>query len=135
MAAVPRHLVLADFFRCDEWETVVFPLREAAAHGVNVGISEILKSLGCQSRSDPAGAIDNDRLIFVCQGLVGFYFEKAAREKEGLVQMTLFPFVAFAYIEKGKTILRIQLIVNFLDGYFLNLISCLSENLFKVAHR
>ena len=48
--------------------------------------------------------------------------------------MTLFPFVAFTYVDQSKTVVRIQLIANFLNGYFLYLFFCFVEKLFKVAH-
>ena len=99
MPAVARHLILADFLRYDERQAVVFPLREAAAHRVNVGVSEILKSLGGQSRTNPAGAVDDNRLILVRQRFVRFEFQKSAGERNGLLQVALFPFVAFADIE------------------------------------
>ena len=48
--------------------------------------------------------------------------------------MTLFPLVGLTNVEKRESIVRVQLIVYFLNGYFFDLVLCLTEKLFKVAH-
>src|SRR5947207_7393632 len=135
MAAVSRHPVLADFLRCDERHAVVLPLREAAAHGIYIGISEVLKRFGGESRPRASCAVSDNRLIFIRQHFVSFHFKEPAGQENGLVQMTLFPLIRFPNVEKREAIVRIHLIVYFLNRYFFILVLRLTEKLFKVAHR
>jgi hypothetical protein len=81
------------------------------------------------------GTINDNRLILVCQHFVGFDFQKTARQKHGFVQVALFPFIAFTHIHNGQAIVRVQLIVHFVNGYFFDLLFRFTEKLPKVAHR
>ena len=98
MPAIPGPLVLADLFRNDKGQAIVLPFAEPTAHRIDSGVSEILERLCGQRRPHPAGTIDDDRLLSVRKQLVRFYFKKAAGKENGLVEMSLLPFVTLSYI-------------------------------------
>src|SRR5262245_38961035 len=104
MAAVSRHLVLTDFLRSHEWQAVVLPLVEATAHGIDIGVTEVLKGFGSERRPDTSGAVDDNRLIPVRQCLVSLDFQEPARQEYGFVQMALLPFISFTHIEQSEAI-------------------------------
>src|SRR5438876_6171747 len=122
MAAVPRHLIFADFFRRDKRQAIIFPFVEAATHRIDVGVAEVLQRFCCEGRTDASRAVDDDRLSLVRQCLVRLNFKEPARQENGIIEMALFPLIAFTDIEESETTVRVELIANLLNRNFSNLL-------------
>src|SRR5262249_34708315 len=101
---------------------------------IHVVVAEVLQCLRGKSGPGSACTIDDNRLTLIWQHFVSLDLQKSARQENRLVEVALFPLIAFAYVKKGKAIVWIEFIPHFLNGYFSDLRFCLAENLFKVAH-
>src|SRR5262245_46139853 len=125
MPAVPCHLVFPDLFRRDKRHPIVLPLIEAAAHRIHIGVSKILEGLGGKRGTNTAGTVDDNRLTLVRQNLVSLHFQKPTGEENGFVEVALLPLVILADVEESKAIVRIEFILNVVNGYFSNMALCL----------
>src|SRR6185369_12872531 len=89
MPAVADLLLARELLVLLDRQALVLPAAEAALHGDDVRVAELLENPAREQRARAAGAIGDDRRRLVGHLLLDLHLEEAARDGDGAGDVTL----------------------------------------------
>jgi hypothetical protein len=110
------------------------PADESTFHGGDLGVTELFQGLSGEDAPDPAGAVNDDLVVFAGHDVLGPALEMSAREVAGPRDDPLLDLFLLAHIEELQTGAALEALGHLLGRRLVDLGPGLDQEVPEVSH-